>query len=374
MSRTLLRYVARLYLTLFVGVLAAVLVIYVVVDFGDRLKAFLDKPAADVALLYWLKVVVAVHRLSPAAMLLAAGAAASIVRKRGEWTAMQALGLSRWVLVGPVVGCTLALAVGLTAYDEYVVTRAGTRMDQVLLERFQTWGEYRFFYSPKQWFRVGDHVFHLRGATDDDGTLHDVAIFDLDKSFGLTRRLDAATLSPLGGARWRLTQVVERRFSPNGSSARVEDPALEVELAGTDPKSFDIRQGKPELMQVGVILSQQEIRARVGLPTQRFWLALHNRFAYPVTGVAAALLAVTLALRPSRRGHLTLALVEGLFISVALFALMVAGKTLVLSEHLSPFAAAWAPVMGLLAASAALWAFAERGRGTVTRPTAGGKP
>ena len=114
-------------------------------------------------------------------------------------------------------------------------------------------------------------------------------------------------------------------------------------------------------MRVRDILDQQQIRAKLGLPTQRFWLALHNRFAYPMTGVGAAMLAVALALRPNRRGHLTLAIVEGLLVAVVLFAFMLVGKMLVLGERVPALVAAWAPMLGLLGASAMLWSHAEGG-------------
>jgi lipopolysaccharide export system permease protein len=71
--------------------------------------------------------------------------------------------------------------------------------------------------------------------------------------------------------------------------------------------------------------------------------------------VPAALLAVGLALRPGRRAHLTGALVEGLGISVALWALMVVLRTVVVAQRIPAGPAAWAPAAALAAAAAALW-------------------
>lgn len=359
MSRTLFGYVAKLYLLLFAGALGAVLVIFLVADFGDRLRMFLDRPYADVALLYANKAVVALHQLAPAAMLLAAGATVSTLRRRGEWTAMQAVGASRWTIVAPIALCTGALALGLVAFDELAVTDAGTRVDTLLAERFDEHVDYRVYYAPKQWFRVGDDVFHVRGDAERDGTLHDVTVFRMDRDFELRSRLDAEALRPLGGARWALEGVVQRDFLPGGASPRAEAAHLELELPGTSPSSFAIRAGRPELMRLRELVRQERIRASVGLPTQRFWLAVHNRFAYPLTGLAAAMLAVALGLRPARQGHLTMALVEGLIVAVLLFSLILVGKTLVLAGHLPAWVAAWGPIVGLLAAVVALWLRAE---------------
>jgi lipopolysaccharide export system permease protein len=84
-------------------------------------------------------------------------------------------------------------------------------------------------------------------------------------------------------------------------------------------------------------------------------LALHNRFAYPLTGFAAALLAVGIALRPGRKGHLTVALVEGLTVAVLLWGMMVVGKALTVAGHVPASAAAWAPFTVLVAAALVIW-------------------
>ncbi len=84
-------------------------------------------------------------------------------------------------------------------------------------------------------------------------------------------------------------------------------------------------------------------------------LALHNRYAYPLTGLAGALLALGLGLRPGRKGQLTSAFVEGFAIAVAMWAMMVVGKGLALAGHLPIAAAAWIPCALLAMVAAGLW-------------------
>jgi len=359
MSRTLFIYIARLYLLLTLTILGALTLVYLVVDFGDRLGTYLDHPLSQVARLYGFKFLREVYQLAPAALLLAGGMTVSILRRRSEWIAMQAAGASRWVMVLPIAVSAGAFALGLMVYDERVVTHAGTRVDQMMANEFNRWGDYRFFYFPKQWFRVGQNMFQVRGQSDEPGTLKTVSIFTMSPTFHLDARIDADEMVHVEGSTWRLSTVVSRQFSQTGDSTHQVDAQRLVSFEGTDSDTFRVRVGRPELMRVRDILDQQETRAKIGLPTQRFWLALHNRFAYPMTGLGAAMLAVALALRPTRRGHLTLAIVEGLLVAVMLFALMLVGKSLVLSERLPPFAAAWAPMIGLLGLSAVMWSLAE---------------
>jgi lipopolysaccharide export system permease protein len=73
----------------------------------------------------------------------------------------------------------------------------------------------------------------------------------------------------------------------------------------------------------------------------------------------AAMIAVGLALRPGRRGHLTVAIIEGVTVAVVLWGLMVILRTLVTAQHVSAPVAAWAPVVLLSVLAAALWARRE---------------
>jgi lipopolysaccharide export system permease protein len=358
-SPTLFRLIARMYLGVFALALVGVVLIYLVADFGDRLNVFLNHPVAHVAELYWYKALMTLHQLAPAAMLLAAGATVSVLRKRAEWTAMQALGASRWTVVTPVLATALVVASGLVVFDELVVTRAGEKVDGLMVNRFGRWGDYGFFYFPKQWFRVGDHIVHVRGVTEDSGRLRDVTLYRLREGFQLDARIDADALESRGGEAWVLFDARERRFEPDGSSSLTLSAEVPFTMPGSDPQTFRIRQGRPEQMPLADLRTQQVLRARVGLPVERFSLAMHNRFAYPLLGVAAALLAMSLALRPSRRGHLTLALIEGLLVSLALFTFMLMAKALVLGERISPATAAWTPIVGLVVLGLGLWGWAE---------------
>lgn len=355
MTRLLFRYTARLYVVFFLGLLAGIALVYLVADFGDRLNMFLDKPMVAIAELYWHKLMQTSHQLAPAAMLLSAGATASVLRKTSEWTAIQALGGSRWTLVAPVLACAGVSAGALVAFDEFVVTKSGERVDHMTVNVFGRWGDYTNYYWPKQWYRAGDAIVQVRGPRDETGAMSEVSLYLMDERFRVAWRADAATMRSAGGSTWRLTDVTRRTFDPSGALTAERLPVLDLTLRGSDPLSFAIRQGRPELMRTATLMEQHALRARVGLPAQQYLLALHNRFAYPFTGVAAALFALTLALRPARKGYLTQALFEGLLVSVVLFTVMLVSRGLVMGEHLPAWVAAWAPVVMLTLVASIVW-------------------
>ena len=357
MSRTLFGLLAKSYLAFFAMVMLVVLVVYLVADLGDRIRMYAEADLSDVVLLFGNKMLVMVGQLAPAAMLLAAGATVSALRQRGELTAMRALGMSPLSVVAPIVAVALALGVALVGYEDQVASRAGVRVDTMQVERFKVWGDFRFHYFPRQWLRVGPHVFQVRGATSDT-ELDGVTIYTLADDFSLSARLDAKVMRHLQGDQWELLEVRERDFGEE-SVQRIESRRVQ-RFAGTAADTFRIRPGRPEQMQLAQISEQARLRAGVGLPTRRFELAWHQRFTNALIGVVAAALAAALAMRPNRKGHLTVALLEGLLVAAGLWGLSVVGKALALSEHLTPIVAAWGPCVALALVAAAMLARLQR--------------
>lgn len=354
MSDLLLRMVARLYASLFVSLLGGLLVIYLVADFGEWARIYVGHTLADVARLYGAKAPVAVLQFAPGAMLLAAAASATLLRQRGEWTAMQALGFSHWALLAPVAGCALAAAVALVVFEDRVGVHAGRWVDEILAERFGRGGGPRPN-ARASWFRIGQTMLHERSGQLANGKLGAVTLLELDADFRISAYTEASAMQPVGEDLWRLEGVSRRQVSPDGEHLAYDAPsAVELRLAGTNPDTFRLQTGLPEQMDFASLREQQTLRTKLGLPAHRLRYTMHARLAWPLTGVAGALLAALLALRPSRRGGLAMALMEGALVSVLLFTLTIAGKAVALGEHLPPELAAWSPVLGLLLVCAAV--------------------
>jgi lipopolysaccharide export system permease protein len=365
-SITMFRYVVRAYLGYFVVILFVLVAVFLVIDFVDRAKAYTGPEwVKDVLILYGYKTVVAVQQLGPPALLLAGGAALSVLRKRGEVTALESLGFGWLAHFAPIALAALVLSAGLIAFDEWAVVKAGPRVDEITAKRFHRWGDWRFYFQPKQWFRIDDRIYYLRAGGADEG-FRDVTILRFTPSFGLVQRIDATSMVHQAEMRWRMSGVVERRFYEDGTSTLTQLENAVYDL-GAEKDAFRIRRGRPEQMRLAELREQVEARAEVGLPSSQFLLALHNRFAYPLAGVPAALLAVGLVLRPGRRASLTVAIAEGLLIAASLWGLMVVGRTLVLSDRLSPQLAAWLPPAVLLLVASAVWYLRESSRWRIAR-------
>ncbi len=349
MSRTLFFMLARQYLKLLLMLLGAVLAIYIIVDFGERLRLYNDKSWSFIIALYASKSVVLAHQLCPAAMLLAAAVMVSTLRRTSEWTAMQSVGISQLQVLSPLVAVLLMLAALMSAFDDRWVTWAHQRLAVLEADRHQAWGsDGRFFFSAVQWFRVGPYFVHLRGRKAAADSLDEVTVYQVDANFQVVQRIDAEQLRHVAGEVWKLVNVKKRQLSAPQHYEVLA--SVELTLPKTSAASFGVQLGRPESMTVSELRDQIRIRRKNNLPVLAYWWAIHQRFSYPLLGVAAALVAAMVALRVRRNNSMTTALAEGLVLLLGVFLLLVASKALAMGQHLSPGQAAWAPPLLIVAA------------------------
>jgi lipopolysaccharide export system permease protein len=343
MPLRLLRYLTVQMLRTFVVVLLAIVGIYLVIDFADRARHYSGEGVAlKVATLYGCKALVITYQLTPAALLLAAGACLSGLRRRNEITAISALTVSP-VNIYAGVGLASFVVIAATIAIDPLVGWAGRRADEIAAVDFHQWGDYSTFYAHRRWFRSGDRIYFLR-STDGSNGFHDVSIFTVSPEFRLASRVDADEMMAQPDGSWLLRDGAERTFPAEGESHL--EPFLERTFHFPEgPDSFRISIGRPEEIPAWELWNQVKLRRRLGLNYLSYLLALHNKVAYPLIGLPAALLAAVLALRRGRQGHLTTALMEGVAVVGLLWSANVIFRASVNSGRLSPAVAAWAPVV-----------------------------
>ena len=349
----LFRYAARRALGATLAALAGVVAIFLAVDFVDNSAGFGGHGWLPAVLeLYANKAVVVVRMVAPAAMLLGAGIAVSTFRNSREYTAMRSLGLGPWRLAVPVLAVTFGLGVALVVLHDVVGVRAAERAEEIGALRFGRGGDKRRFLAarePKRWFRGkdGHRIYNLRGSRPEGG-FERVTVLEVDPAFRLSRRIDAVRMRPEGAA-WILEDVEDRTFLPDGAM-RVERADARRYAFDEPPEAFSVAPGRPSQMRFGTLVHQINLRRRLGLPVVEFQLERYNRLAYPFAGVPGALVALALALRRNRRGHISSALVESVGVSMAFWAVQGVSFALGLSGRVAPWVAAWAPNVLFLAA------------------------
>jgi len=358
----LFAYVARRALAAIVASLVGVVAIYLAVDFVDNSAGFGGPGWVPAVLeLYANKAVVVVRMVAPAAMLLGAAIAVSTFRRTREYTAMRAMGLGPWRLAVPVLAVTFGLGVALVVLHDVVGVRAAERAEEIGALRFGRGGDKRRYLAarePKRWFRGHDgrRIYNVRGHLPEGG-FERVTVLEVNDEFRLVRRIDARRMRPVDG-QWLLDDVEDRTFLADGSVS-IDRAAERRYRFDEPPEAFAVAPGRPSQMRWGTLLRQIDVRRRLGLPVTDFLLERYNRLAYPFAGVPGALVALALALRRNRKGHISSALVESVGVSLVFWGVQGVSWALGLSGRVPPSIAAWAPNAIFLAVG--LWAVRRTG-------------
>jgi lipopolysaccharide export system permease protein len=352
----LFRYAARRSLAAMIGALAGVVALYLAVDFVDNSASWSGPGWVPAAIeLYANKAAVVARMVAPAAILLGASVAVSGFRVTREWTAMRALGLGPWRLAVPVLAVTFGAGVLLVVLHDVVGVQAAQRAEELGALRFGRGGDKRRFLAarePKRWFRGADgrRIYYLRGQLPGGGFAN-VTVLEVDPAFRLVRRIDAVRMHPAGDD-WVLEEVEDRTFGQGGDMevARADERRYRFD---EPPDAFSIVPGRPGEMRWRTLVQQIALRRRLGLPTLELELERDNRIAYPFAAVPGVLLALALALRRNRKGHVSAALGEAVGVSLLFWAAQGVSWALALSGHVPPGVAAWAPNVLFLAAGLA---------------------
>lgn len=345
-GRWLLTAYAKAALACVFGVVAMVLV----VDFADRAYSFQGEGwVLEVAKLYLNLTAELAYQVSPAALLLAAGVAVSGLRQRGELTGLTSSGVSPGRVTAFVLGGCAAAACCVIVLNELIVVEASRNAERIKSERFRRAGDFETWFGARRWFRGREEegsrlsrIYHVRGS-EDHGALTKVTILELGPGFRLVTRIDAERLAPGEDGVATLEGVSLMRFEGGARLAAERHERLLLALP-EKPEDFRVRAGRPRQLRIDELLSQIAVRRRLGLGDAEHRLELHGRLAYPLIALPGAWLAIRLALRRNRKGHLTAALAEGILVSLLVWTLLVVFRALGTGGTLGPSFAAWTPV------------------------------
>jgi lipopolysaccharide export system permease protein len=339
------RSVARLATGLFLSLALSLVALFLVIDFGDWLRIYTGKPPGDVALLYWFRSHVALVQFAPAAMVLVGGLTVTVIRRRGEYTALKALGASPWLILRPLLVFTLVASLGLIAFQEWVVSVSGPKIDRLMVERFDRWGDFLSVYSPRRWFRAGHWVLNVKGEVNPE-QLNDVRLFEVDGAQGLKRWLEGDRLTWQSEGSWRLEGGREVQLDGAVVTASASG-VIEVPLP-IRPEITRLASGRPEWLPLSTLRTQLEVMSALQLPTESTRFAVHHRWAAALGALLAAVLTALLAMADRARPSIPRALISGGVLYGVLFVAAMISRSLALNSRLPPSAAAWLVPLVLL--------------------------
>lgn len=338
----LTRYILREITKIFVIILLAFVMIYVVVDFFERIDNFIE---AGVHLHYMLiyiffKLPLVVDQMTPVAMLMSTIIGIGLLARGNEIIALKASGVSPFKIIFPLLMLGSFISFMSFINSDLIVPYTNRRVNAV-------WKTYVEKESPEfvhkyesLWYKGRDAVYNIRTFDAAAETLLGVVINQFGQDFRITQRIHAQRAVWKDG-RWHFLDGTIKRRQDDGTYSVSTFSEMTLALHET-PEDFKKGVKPSDEMGFKELRRYAEKIEREGYSARTYWVDTHIKLAYPCISFVMGLIGIALAFRKEKgRG-----VAAGIGIGFAIIAMYLVTfelfRTLGYTGIVSPFLAAWA--------------------------------
>jgi len=341
-SRRLAFYMVRLFVTRSLAVLIALVLILMTLDLLGESGKILAVPGntdADLWRYVGLRLPILFARFLPFSVLLGTLIAFVGLNQNSEVVAMKAAGLSAHQILAPLVLASIAIAVGLFAFNELVVVNSTREVT--------AWSDNDYKPVPPSsgmvsnvWVMNGDDLVHAGIAGGRPFTAGRIEVFDRAGGI-LQREILAARALPRPGGDWLLQDV--RIYDANMNIVR-RLPRM-VALPGLTSNQLTLAKVEPLELPYWTLKKRIAELDAGGRPDDEARAGLAHKIAGPLSTLLMPLLAAVAAFGLARSGQVLLRAVIGMALGFAYFVVDNFSLAMGNAGTYPPLIAAWAPFL-----------------------------
>jgi len=321
--------------------LAAFVLLYLCIDFFERLPRFLehDASARQIATVFVLKIPLIVTQMMPAAVLAGTLLGVGGLARRSELMAMRACGISLWQIGTPVAAACLALSIGMVAWNEYVVPPSAARSDYMETVEIKNRTYRAHFQHARIWYHDDRGFTNIDRFDEKRSEIQGLTRYEFDEAFQL-RRIVAAAAARWDGHAWAAEEAYQVIVSPDGA---VETRPLEAAGLGLHetPEDFTAVYRDPENMSFSDLNAEIRDLSSKGIDTTESRVELWLKLAIPFASLVMALIGLPLASRHSRQASVAANMGAALVVGFSYWVVLALTISLGKGGVLPPALAAW---------------------------------
>jgi lipopolysaccharide export system permease protein len=335
-------YILRETTKIFVITLLAFVMIYVLVDFFERIDNFIEAGAElhYMVIYILLKLPLVVDQMTPVAVLMSTIIALGLLAKGNEIMALKASGVSPFRIITPMLALSLFVSVISFVNSESVVPYTNRRFNAIWKTHVQK--QVPEFVSKYEsiWYKGEDTIYNILTFDVGAETLFGVVVNQFDRDSSTKLRIHAKSAVWKDGL-WHFFNGTVKKKKADGTYAVSTFSEMPLKLRETPD---DFKKGVKPSDEMGF----RELRRyaqkieREGYNARTYWVDMHVKLAFPCISLIMGLVGTSLALRKEKgRG-----VAAGIGIGFAIVALYLVCfelfKTLGYTAIAPPVVAAWA--------------------------------
>lgn len=335
------RYVAGQFLALFVPILAAFVLLYVIIDLFDRLDVLLRYQASvGAAARYFLfKIPLMVTHITPPAVITAVLLAFGMLGRRNEIIALRAGGISLTQTAVPVLVLAAAVSVACLVWNETVVPYCSRKFQYVNNVEIRKRAIRGVLSDRAIWYHGADGFYNIDYVDRTQQAVYNLVIYRLDDQFRLRSVVNVRRAQWIDG-RWQASGAIEHRLDASALDS-TPVPAESVTISETLDDFLEV-QREPEELSFSELRDRIQSLTRKGIDASHYLVDLDLKLALPFASTVLALVAVPIGGRLRR--HPSVAAIIGLGTAVGFCYWVLLGLSMSLGQSgaIPPLLAAWA--------------------------------
>ncbi len=342
--RLLDRYLLSEFIQALLFSLLAFVLIFILVDVFEKLDFLIDHRVTIMlaALFYLYQIPYIVVLVMPVAMLLASMATTSALARHNEMVSMKSAGLHLYRILQPLFLLGLAVSLLTLVVGETLIPATNKLKGELERRRIRREAEvdrsvrHRFLFDGAQ-----GRQFYIKRLDASRGVMDSVSLLQLDGGHNIVLRIDASRGQWRCG-RWVLSDVIRRRFSPDGTEQADSLATLTLDDCPETPADFVEPALLPDEMGFFELRRYIDRVRRSGGDVRRPVIELYLKLSFPFANLIILLFGLPL-MANARRSGAALTFAVSMLICFAFWGILQTGRALGHGGVLPPLLASWLP-------------------------------
>lgn len=336
----LYRYIFSQFLRNLLLVVGALITIYLLVDFFEKIDNFIEagQPATLAIQYLLLKIPLIISQLLPVCLLLSGVITLGIMSQNREFMALEAGGVSYVKILTPILLATSFFTLLALLAGEWIVPSTIRETNRIWYEDVKKTNSQVIMRQGQIFYKGHEGIYSFRKAPKKEATFSSFNYLVWNETYDLTLQITARTASWQNDL-WHFNKGQIKTLAKNGQYNLQDFSDYEISLPDK-PGDFFIPEYRNEESsmydQLQAILTKQD-------PYRTAWQSLHRRLSYMFLGIPLVLLGLPILMITHRRWQHDLSLAVPLSCIMAFMAWgwWSAGQSMINAYDLSPVMASW---------------------------------
>ena len=345
------RYIAKLFLSFFIGGLVVFVTLFIAVDFMANISRY-NAPGGAVLQYYLFFAPSLVYQMLPVACLMGTIFTLSTLNKTNELVALFSSGMSLARISLPILFLVVTISAVSFGLNDRVFPIFNQKKNYALFVEIRKQpGLYSTVKTNKIWYRSGNVLFNIKTLQAEQNSAQGLTMYSFSNEWQLIQMLTADKVR-MDGSKWNLSDGTVTLFTKETTVPMTQAFKEKTISVADDTKDIQKSSESSETLSVAELKRFIQRNKESGLDTLRYEVDYQAKFAFAFAAFVMSFLGIPFSVTRQRGGGTAFNIGATIVLAFIYWAGYSSGLTLGRHGALSPVVAVWLPNFAMVALSA----------------------